>query len=328
MRHVRLGVVGCGAIATTVHLRNARRLSGVDVTAIADASDDALERAARLAPGASRHRTAEELLAQRDVDAVVVTTPSDTHASIARAVLAARRHLYLEKPVATTIDDGLMVADAQEQGVVATVGFNRRFHPLVQAAAARLARGDLGPVVSMRSRFEEPLAGPALPAWKRVRATGGGAPLDLGSHHVDLARHLLGADLTAERADIRSVHTESDDCTLWFHAGPCEVEIECSFVRGRADTVVLVDEAGRSMELDRYAGTLTVRGRRARGTRLVLSRTRAILRPLADPSYRPALRAFADRVRGSEIPLPTLDDGLASLRAVLAAEASADRGAL
>ena len=96
---VRLGVVGCGAIAVSVHLRNARRIPGVEVTAIADPADDARVAAGRLAPRAVQLESPGDVMGCTDVDAVVVATPSATHTELALSALAAGKHLYLEKPV-------------------------------------------------------------------------------------------------------------------------------------------------------------------------------------------------------------------------------------
>ena len=322
--HVRLGFVGCGALATAVHLRNAGRIPGVSVMALADPAPTARERAARLAPGAACLESADELLARDDVDAVVVASPSLTHGTLARLVLGAGKHLYLEKPVATSLDDAKGLASSTERaGVVAAVGFNRRFHPLVLAAREHLDRGELGPIAEVRAQFTEPLSGTTLPEWKRRRETGGGAPLDLGSHHVDLVRYLLRAELVGEASDLRSVSSELDDCTLRFRSDGRPVAIGCSFLGPRRDVLTLEDVDGRVLMIDRYAGTLTIAGRRARGPRLAAVRARALLRPMADLSYRPALRAFVDRIRGADVAVPTIEDGVASLQAILAAEQAA-----
>lgn len=322
-RDVRLCILGCGTMATAVHLRNARRIPGATITAVADPLEAARLRARRLAPGATCLESLDEVLARNDVDAVVVATPSPTHAAIALRVLETRRHLYLEKPVAVTADEAdRLEAAAAEVEVVAAVGFNRRFHPLVRRARQCLLAGELGPVVSVRSVFEEPLSNGGLPDWKRRRATGGGAPLDLATHHVDLVRHFLGVELVARESQLASVRSELDDCTLRFRGGPCEVVIGCSFVRGRRDEVTLEDADGRALTIDRYAGTLAVDGRRRRRG-LVPTRARAVVRPVADVSYLPALRAFVDRIRGVDVALPTIADGTASVRAVVAAESRA-----
>ena len=294
------------------------------VTAIADPADDARVAAARLAPHALQLKSPREVMGCTDVDAVVIATPSATHTELALATLAAGKHLYLEKPVGISESDadrlGSLAASVDR---VAAVGFNRRFHPAVIEARRRLARGELGRIVSIHATFEEPMTERTMPGWKRRRATGGGAPLDLGSHHVDVIRLLLGRELRAVGSVLRSVRSELDDCSLRFDADGCRVTIDCSFVRGRHDVIELEDERGRISSIDRYAGTLRVRGRQTWSASLLQARARAVLRPHADPSYRPALHAFVSRVRGESTSVPTLADGVESLRAVLAAESLA-----
>lgn len=304
-----------------MHLRNARRLPGVVVSAVADPDPAALARARRIAPRADLVEDAHELVERPDVDAVVVTTPPATHAELAVHTLAAGKHLYLEKPVGITSGDAERLARVSpDPRAVVAVGFNRRFHPVV-VESRRLLSSALGSVVRVRGTFEEPLSDDAIPDWKRVRATGGGAPLDLGSHHVDLVRHLLGAPLVPVSAELSSVRTELDDCLLRFDAEGCEVELRSSFVRGRRDVLALEDRAGRTMELDRWASTLTVANRHVRTRRLVAARARALARPHADHSYRPALDAWVARIQGTQRGSPAgLADGLASLEAILAAE--------
>jgi predicted dehydrogenase len=307
--------------AVAVHLRNARRLWHAVVTAVADPDPAALERAHRLAPRAALLDDARDLVGRHDVDAVVVATPPGTHAELALRTLEAGKHLYLEKPVGIAAAEAERLATVSPRsGAVVAVGFNRRFHPVV-VEARRLLPSALGPVVRVRGTFEEPLADDALPGWKRVRATGGGAPLDLASHHVDLVRHLLARSLVTVSAELGSVRSELDDCVLRFDAEGGDVELRCSFVRGRRDTLVLEDEAGRTVELDRWASTLTVSGRQVRTRSLVAARARALARPHADHSYRPSLHAWVARIQGAPQGSPAgLADGLASLEAILAAE--------
>ena len=229
-----------------------------------------------------------------DVDAVVVATPSATHTELALATLAAGKHLYLEKPVGISEPDADRLASlAASVDRVVAVGFNRRFHPAVIEARRRLASGELGRIVSIQATFEEPMTERTMPGWKRRRATGGGAPLDLGSHHVDVVRLLLGRELRAVGSVLRSVRSELDDCSLRFDADGCRVTIDCSFVRGRHDVIELEDERGRISSIDRYAGTLRVRGRPTWSAALLRARARAVLRPHADPS----VPARAARVR-------------------------------
>lgn len=318
---VRLAVVGCGAIAVHAHLRNARTLPGVELVGLVDPAPEALARAGAIAPAAATHATLAGLLGSSPPpDAVLVASPSGAHADDALAVLAAGCHLYLEKPIATTVEDGERVlAAARAAGVVAVIGFNRRVHPLVLEASRQLAEQRLAAEVThATTAFCEPAD--ALPGWKRSRATGGGAPLDLASHHVDLLRHLLGAEAVGVGGTVASQRSELDDCTLRFSLGDVAAEVTCSFTRPREDRVELHGGDGPVLELDRYRGVLRVRGRTLVTPALLRLRLRTRLRPYPDPSYRPALAAFLDAVRGRDSRAPTLADGLASLRAVVDAE--------
>jgi predicted dehydrogenase len=149
-RRLRLGFVGCGAIASLVHLRSARSFPDVEIVGLADPLQAALERAAQLAPDAARFESAEQLLGGAAPDAVVVASPSATHSAIASLVLDAGAHLYLEKPIATDLDAAEALAQrAVAAGVIAAVGFNRRFHPVVQQAQRLIDAGRLGQIVEI-----------------------------------------------------------------------------------------------------------------------------------------------------------------------------------
>jgi predicted dehydrogenase len=326
---LRLGVVGCGAIASLVHLRSARSFPDVRVVGLADPLSAALEGAAALAPEAALFGSVDELLAESAPDAVVVATPSGTHSEIASAVLDAGVHLYLEKPIATDLDAAESLARrAADAGVIAAVGFNRRFHPVVQQAQWLIGAGRLAQIVEVETMFSEPIGLSSMPAWKTTRRSGGGSPLDLASHHVDTIRLLLGRELEATGGELRSVRSDLDDCVLSFRAGACRITVGCSFVRPREDRLTLRDASGRLLVLDRVRGRLTLGRRRVRVAALREARLRAILRPGSDPSYRPALLAFVDCARGSVCAIPLIaTDGLASVRAIVEAERLATTGA-
>ena len=323
MRVVRVGVIGCGTIARAVHLPVLLRTARVAVAALADPDPTALETAGRATPGAALCRDAGGLLARDDLDAVVVTAPSGHHAALALAVAGSGRHLYLEKPLATTRADGEAVVEAAKTaGIVAAIGFNRRFHPAILRARSVVRAGGIGRVTNVRATFTEPTG--EQPAWKLARAGGGGALLDLASHHVDLVRFLLDTEVEEIAATVTSRQSEHDDAILRLRlAGGAEAELEVGFRAPKADTIELTGSLG-AIRVDRHAGRVTKRpGRLAPNGALGLLRLRLLVRPESDPSYALALRAFVACVRGEDVELPTLEDGLASLAVVLAAEETA-----
>lgn len=331
---IRIAVLGGGRIARLYHLGILARLPGAEVAAVAEPEKSLRSAVARAAPGARLVSDYRETLADDSIDAVVVTLPSGLHAEAASAALAAGKDVYLEKPLATTPAAAVEVVRAwRASGQIAMLGFNQRFHPLVLRARELIRSGALGRVVAARLASGSP--GREMPAWKRRRAEGGGALLDLGSHHVDLARFLFNEEVSEVSATTRSVRSEDDMAwmTLTMESG-LTVESRASIVSVRENRFEVVGDAGRLI-VDRIENRLDFEGieppwsRAARLRRELARWPRALgaaFSPLTDPSYARALAAFVEAVeRGAPI-APDPADGERSLAVVLAAEAAAREG--
>jgi len=322
---LRIGVIGCGAIAMSVHLRVLRRLRAVQVTALADPAAEARARAGRLVPGAALHTSAEELLDRSDVDAVVVAAPTGLHAGIALATLRTGRHLYLEKPIATTLEDGSRVAAAaRDAGVVAAIGYNWRFQPLMVRGRELLRAGVIGEVRAVHTVFCEPVPHTAR-GWRARRSEGGGVLLDLGSHNFDLITWLLEARIERVEAAVSSLATEHDSALVRLELTDGVIATSFFSLRAcRAHSLEFIGERG-VLRIDRSTRTLSLQGARARTSSVALMswRLRSLVRPRSEPSWSTALRTFAAKIRGAAVELPTFDDGLRSLEIVIDAERSA-----
>jgi predicted dehydrogenase len=333
---VRVGVIGCGAIACGSHLRALCTIGGATIVAGADPDARARARAAPFVTGAIHDRW-EDLLARSDVDAVLVTAPPETHAPISIAAARSGRHVYVEKPLAIEAAGAARVIEAAlGAGIVATVGFNYRWHPAHVRARRWLAEGRIGAVRAVQSVFCEP-SGASMPEWKTRRSSGGGALLDLASHHVDLVRWFLAEEISSVRATISTRSTEADTATLRMTTtSGTEVDTFVSFRAGLADRFFFVGERGTIL-VDRHRAvplldrTLTgrygVRRQPIAPTAQELSLwARRLVQPSYEPSFRRALAAFIHKIEGAAVELPTLEDGAASLAVLLAAEASHARG--
>ena len=324
MDALRLGVAGAGMIARHVHLPILARTPGVVVAAVADPSPEARAGIVSAARHAAVYASLQEMLEAGQVDALFVTSPSAAHAEQALATLGSDLHLYLEKPIAIEPAQGRSVAAAAAAAsVVSVTGFNRRVHPLVGRLRALIAAGALGEALTVSTVFSEPCDPGSMPAWKRERSTGGGAGLDLASHHVDLLRFVLDAEVESVAGEVRSLRTEHDDVALdLVLSGDVRARVVGSFVRPRCDVVRIDGERG-SITLDRYAGTLRGTGASRRPTAGdLLLRARCRLKPGFDPSYALSIRAFVQEVRGGGAsPLASIGDGLRSLEVVAAAGA-------
>lgn len=180
---LRIGVIGAGWIATD-HVFVLRKL-GHHVVAVCDIDK---ERAAKVAPeGARIYEAWGELLAREDLDAVWVATPPLFHRDPAAAAMVRGLPVFLEKPIARTLEDALAIAEAAEQtGVVCAIGY--QWHATEALEHLRAVLGDQ-PVAYLWGVSVGPTA--ARP-WFLERAGGGGNLLERGSHQLDLQRAVAG----------------------------------------------------------------------------------------------------------------------------------------
>ncbi|MBO1330319.1 Gfo/Idh/MocA family protein [Streptomyces sp. VRA16 Mangrove soil] len=194
-----IGLVGCGGFAEFV-LDAAVGLPGLRLAAVADPS---AERAARLGErhGVPALASLEELLERDDVEAVLIATPPATHAAMAVAALRAGRHVFCEKPLATTTEDAARVAaEARRAGRVLVVDHVLRYNPLLRAVQRLTERGLLAP--ARRFLFENDASDQDLGPdhWFWDPAHSGGIFVEHGVHFFDAARALLGSDPVSVRA--------------------------------------------------------------------------------------------------------------------------------
>jgi myo-inositol 2-dehydrogenase/D-chiro-inositol 1-dehydrogenase len=184
---IRVGLLGAGRIGQ-IHGRNVAASHEAQLVAVADAIPAAARALAKLAQATSR--SVEEIIAAKDVDAVMICTPTDTHADLIEMAAKAGKAIFCEKPVdlsASRVARTLRRADAS--GIPLMIGFNRRFDPNLAALKKRLGAGAVGgiEIVTIMSRDPSP---PPLDYVKRS----GGLFRDMMIHDFDMARFLLGED--------------------------------------------------------------------------------------------------------------------------------------
>lgn len=332
-RLTRIGLIGAGRIAQLFHLPILARLTDARLVAVADPDADRLTAARRLAPAARCFADYRDLLTQADAEAVVICAPPALHAETAIAAFEAGRHVYLEKPLATNLADGRRVVAAwQRAGTTGMIGFNFRFHPLYRRAKALIDAGRSGSILGARSVLVS--AARTLPPWKQTRATGGGALLDLASHHVDLARYLLDQPFESVTATLESRRSEDDTAALQLRLRSGAIaQIFCAIGSADDHRFEIYAERGR-IAIDRTMTHVEYLESSLRGFRLHrlqaglrLIDPRNLLRsPGAEPSFALALGAFVDAARTGRAIQPDLLDGYRSLAVIVAAEEAARSG--
>jgi predicted dehydrogenase len=259
---VRLGMAGCGNVAGA-YLTLAERLqrSGQAEIVALHGAEKHRRRAREEWRIPAFHTDYAEMLARPDVDAVVILTPMPEHAPMAKAALLAGKHVLVEKPMATNLDDARdLVATARHcQRHLVCAPFTV-LSPTFQAIARRLRRGDIGRVVSARGRYG--WAGPDWTDW--FYKPGGGALFDLGVYilttltgwlgPVRRVMAMTGVAIPERMIQGRPVRVEADDNT--------QVLLDFGGARFASLTTgfTLQQYRGPSIELFGTEGTLNLSG--------------------------------------------------------------------
>jgi len=194
---IRVGIIGAGRIAGFVHMPSLRLCA--DACEVVSVASRTKERAKAFADHweiPRVHPDWQSLLADPDVDAVVICPPSGMTYAVAKAAIASGKHILCEKPL------GLCYAEARELQVAAEraqivhmVAFTFRFVPGLRYLKRLVSEGHFGEIRHWRlSFFTDLMLDPSTPiAWRNQRALAGGGVLsDMGSHAIDFARYLLG----------------------------------------------------------------------------------------------------------------------------------------
>jgi len=185
--HMRFGIIGAGRIGK-IHGGNVAARPDSEVAYIADADPAAAAALAKSTGG--KVADVEAILAAKDVEAVAICSPTDTHADLIERAARAGKAIFCEKPIDLDVGRVRACLDVVKQtGVSLMVGFNRRFDPNFAALRKRVAEGAIGAIeiVSITSRD------PGPPPLSYI-ARSGGLFRDMMIHDFDLARFVLGEE--------------------------------------------------------------------------------------------------------------------------------------
>ncbi|HEY5113078.1 MAG TPA: Gfo/Idh/MocA family oxidoreductase [Coriobacteriia bacterium] len=214
---LKVGIVGLGRWARV--LTRAAGKSGA-LTIIAGYSRSEEKRAAfQRETGVPSVPTLDAMLADPSIRGVILTVPNEQHLPVAAQVAAAGKHVYTEKPIASTLDDGLQIAALeQKHGVTVTVGHSARLMAGIQQIHEAIEAGELGRVAFLEANFSNERALELTPQtwrWYKNRAPGG--PLSqLAIHQFDVLHYLGGEILEASSmaSKLSPVGAEVDDQSM------------------------------------------------------------------------------------------------------------------
>jgi predicted dehydrogenase len=189
----KIGLIGVGNISQAVHIPALRKHPDVEIVAVCDIREDELNKVADDLGVKYRFENYEDLLKLDEIEAVDICTPNYMHADPTVKALLSGKHVFVEKPIAHTVEQGQAMVDAaRKSGKQLMVGYCRRWFAESCALKRFIEAGDMGEVYyahvqAMRRR--------GIPGWgvfTQKDKQGGGPLIDIGCHLLDLTFWLMG----------------------------------------------------------------------------------------------------------------------------------------
>lgn len=318
MKSLGIGVIGLGAIGGK-HVSVLKNLREATIVGVSDLNQELVDKtiAGTAIQGYTDYR---QLLARPDLDAVIIATPDHLHKDITIEAAQAGKHILVEKPIATTVEDGeAMIEAAKKVNVKLMVGFTLRFVPHYVQAREIIQSGKLGKIVSVYSRRMNVIT--------QADRLGGriGVLHFLGIHDFDLLHWLLGVKpdqvYTAESTSVEKRHPQENETfnTFKFKDGTLVCahigwNLTTAHPGGRDFKLTVIGDKG-SLDID-----LASQG-------LMMYSESGSKFPSTAPGLDVEDKAFIDCILDDK-PVPsTGEDGITALKMVLAAIESIEKDA-
>ena len=189
-KRLQVGVIGLGRLGRIYARDLASRIPETRLVAVADVVETAVEEVADEFDVKGRYTDPGALINDKDVEAVVIVSPTSTHKDLSILSTRAKKPTFCEKPPALTLTQTLEMREAvKATGTFFQMGFMRRFDPGYAAGKARLGEGKIGKVVLFKSTSRDPYRTSLEYADPK---SSGGMIMDMGIHDFDLARFFMG----------------------------------------------------------------------------------------------------------------------------------------
>ncbi len=190
---LRVAVIGVGGIGIE-HVKSVIACPRATVVALCESHPKRGREIAERYKIPRAYSDYRELLEQPDIDAVTIALPNCLHAPVALEAIQSRKHVFLEKPMATNAKDALKIAEAAKKSrLTVMVGQDFRFRPGTQLAKMLIDRNDLGEIYHTRLFWLRRSGIPRIGSWFTQKdLSGGGCTIDLGVHLIDTMMYLVG----------------------------------------------------------------------------------------------------------------------------------------
>lgn len=211
---VNYGVIGCGPVFEVFQIKGLLQTKGLRIAALADLNEERLRTAGEKYKIKNITADYRRLLDDKNIDVIIVNLPQHLHLKFCRDAARAGKHVYVEKPIATTLKDAREIIDSCRQNKVKLcVGHQRRFIDIEMKVRELVTQGFLGRIFKVRviACWYEPLENLLSKDWWYQQEKGGGPMMRWGVHKTDTLRFLLQQEAVRVYAEAdRFVHRHED----------------------------------------------------------------------------------------------------------------------
>ncbi len=209
MKRIKTAIVGTGFMGK-VHAEQVRRLGNVEIAAVVGSRPERAKSFAEVNGIAIATDNLQEVLANKEIEAVHICTPNVDHYPQSLAAINAGKAVLCEKPMTTTVEEAReLLAEAQKHNSIHCVQHNLRYYPVLQQARQMIAHGDLGDILIVQGTYSQDwLLYDTDWNWRIDTSENGQLRVmgDIGSHWMDMIQHLTGLQITAVCADLATFH--------------------------------------------------------------------------------------------------------------------------
>lgn len=185
MKALNAALVGVGRMGAN-HARILAEMEGVNLKAVCDADKAAAEKIARKYFVPAHYRDIQQMVDTEELDAVVIATPTTEHRKAAKICIEKKLHVFLEKPMATTVEECReIIEQAKSSNVKVMIGHIERFNPVILQLRSFLSENFLGDIYYIETVRSGPFP-------KRLYGSKDGVVIDLAVHDLDLVDYLFG----------------------------------------------------------------------------------------------------------------------------------------
>lgn len=323
---IRIGLLGAGRIGQ-MHARAVSALDNVEIAAIHDPRDEAAALVQAMT-GAARRTSIMEITDDPEIDAVIISSPTDQHAEQIIDAAQAGKHIFCEKPIDLNLEKVRACLDeVKKANVKMMIGFNRRFDTNFDAVKRNIINGEVGEVELVQITSRDPSA-PSVDYLK----TSGGIFFDMMIHDFDMARYVLEDEIVEVYAT-GSVLTNPEIAKIG------DLDTATATLRSANGKVAVITNSRRSsygydQRVEVHGSKGMVRANNLRGTSVTLATKEGYRSdPLLDffmeryaLAYKKELQCFCRLLAGHDEDYPDLIDGLRATELAAAAWESYKKG--